>query len=477
MQLDTSIRFYDLMLVMEHPEENQMTDPQVNRVLVTAQKLLEQHVLCDRCLGRQFGWLSTNTSNSDRGHSLKLTLCMSADEELKSGKKEIGSDSIRLLASHGMFDAAKIIAEKNNIDFKAQDVCYLCSIDSESVFERVPLVAERIVGLAKDVEFETFLVGSIPPPMLAERQDELSGIHSIMHAETLKSHFNRELGIQVHSHLQKPVEFEKPDIVFVYSMETDELKLQINPLFIYGRYRKLVRGIPQSRWDCKKCRGRGCDECDETGRKYQDSISEYVGVPAQTIIDGSRFKFHAAGREDIDVLMLGQGRPFVVEITEPRSRTPNLEEVTKSINTEAEGKIEVFDLVITDRQHLQKLKEDASTNVKEYEALITIDRPVTKKELKKLEKEFKGVEIEQRTPHRVSHRRADLVRKKIIHEICVEQQEDGLLKATFKVQGGTYIKELISGDEGRTTPSIAEKLGSGCVCAQLNVTAIYTEGS
>jgi tRNA pseudouridine synthase 10 len=463
--------------VTKYPEGIEMTDTQENGVLATAQKLIEQHPLCDKCLGRQFGWLSTDTTNDDRGHSLKLTLCMSADAHLKSGKKELGSDAIGFLAGNGMFAPARAIAEKNGIDYETQSVCYLCTIDNESVFERIPLAAERIAGLAKDIEFETFLVGSIPPPLLAERQDELSAIHSIMHAETLKSQFNRELGINLHELLQKPVDFMKPDVVFVYSMESDELKVQINPVFIYGKYRKLVRGIPQSKWDCKKCRGRGCDECNGTGRKYQDSISEYVGVPAQNIIDGSRFKFHAAGREDIDVLMLGRGRPFVVEITEPRVRTPDLEEITKSINDEAEGKIEVHELVLTDRYQLQKLKEDASINVKEYEALIETEEPVTDKELKKVEKSFKGVEIEQRTPHRVSHRRADLVRKKAIHEISLKKYKDGLLKARFKVQGGTYIKELISGDEGRTIPSIAEKLGTGCKCTELNVTAIYSEGS
>ncbi|MGY5881226.1 MAG: tRNA pseudouridine(54/55) synthase Pus10 [Candidatus Thorarchaeota archaeon] len=454
-----------------------MTDQKENGVLATAQKLIEQHVLCDKCLGRQFGWLSTNTTNRDRGYSLKLTLCMSADAQLKLGEKEIASITLRSLAGNGMFTPARMIADKNNIEYETQETCYLCTVDEESVFERVTLVAERIAGLAKDIEFESFLVGSIPPPLLAERQDELSGIHSIMHAETLKSHFNRELGIQLHELIQKPVDFMKPEVVFVYSMESDELKVQINPVFIYGMYRKLVRGIPQSKWDCKKCRGRGCEECNGTGRKYQDSISEYVGVPTQSIVDGSRFKFHAAGREDIDVLMLGNGRPFVVEITEPRVRTPDLDEITKSINSEAEGKIEVHELVLTDRFQLQKLKEDASTNVKEYEALIETDGPVTKKALKLVEKEFKAIEIEQRTPHRVSHRRADLVRKKVIHEISLKKNKDGLLKATFKVQGGTYIKELISGDEGRTIPSIAEKLGTGCKCAELNVTAIYSEGS
>jgi tRNA pseudouridine synthase 10 len=402
---------------------------------------------------------------------------MIADEQLKSGNRVTGIESIKMLASYGMFAPARAIADKNSITYESLTECHLCSIEGESVFERIPMIAERMAGLATDFEFDTFLVGSNPIPLLAERQDELSGIHSLLYAETLKSHFNRKLGTTLYSLLQKPVDFDKPDVVFVYSMITDEIKIQINPIFIYGRYRKLVRGIPQSRWDCKKCRGRGCDACNNTGRKYPDSISEYIGEPTQIIANGSRFKVHAAGREDIDVLMLGEGRPFVVEVTEPRVRTPDLDEITKSINDEAEGKIEVHGLVLTDRHHLQKLKENASSNVKEYEALIATDIPVVDETLRKVEREFKGIKIAQRTPQRVSHRRSDLVREKVVHEVSLEQQKEGIIKAKLKVQGGTYVKELISGDEGRTVPSISEKLGTDCKCVELNVTAIYSEDS
>jgi tRNA U54 and U55 pseudouridine synthase Pus10 len=94
-----------------------MENRQEKEVLVTARRLLEQHTLCDRCLGRQFGWLSTDTTNSDRGHSLKLVLCMIADEQLKSGEKELGAEEIGLLAGNGMFPPAKTIAEKNNINY------------------------------------------------------------------------------------------------------------------------------------------------------------------------------------------------------------------------------------------------------------------------------------------------------------------------------------------------------------------------
>jgi len=214
-----------------------MTGHDERSMLVTAQEMLVQHALCDRCLGRQFAWLGTGTSNEARGYSIKLTLCMVADDELKSGNKELGERAIAVLADHGMFAPAKTIATKNSIKYEDSDSCHLCFIEGHSIFDRIPNVAERMIGIADQVEFETFLAGSIPSPILVERQDEITATHSTLHSETLKSHFNRLMGIQLQELLKKPVDFEKPDVVFVYDMDQDEVDLQVNPVFIYGRYR------------------------------------------------------------------------------------------------------------------------------------------------------------------------------------------------------------------------------------------------
>ena len=454
-----------------------MTAPIQSKVLDTAVSMLEQYTICDRCLGRQFAWLSTNTSNRERGHSLKLTLSMIADDELKSEDPEQGKTIIGLLAGHGLFKPAQTIAEKNSIEYEKGVDCHLCSISGQSIFDKIGAAAKKAAELVKDIEFDCFLVGTIPVPLLDDRQDDLRARYSLLHAEALKSDFSRELGKHLHEKLKKEVEFDRPHLVFLYDMVNDEVRLQINPVFIYGRYQKLVRGIPQSRWDCKECKGKGCEKCNGTGRRYPDSISEYVGNVAQRLLKGSRFKFHAAGREDVDVLMLGQGRPFVVEVSEPRIRTPDLALLMKTINKESKKRIKVQDLKMTNREHSQKLKEDASTNVKEYLAIIQTDGPVRKTELRRVESELSGIAIEQRTPTRVSHRRSDLVRKKLIHEIQLKKLKDDSIEAFFKVQGGTYVKELISGDDGRTDPSIASKLGLTCVCKKLDVTAVYSNSS
>jgi tRNA pseudouridine synthase 10 len=397
---------------------------------------------------------------------------MNADDQLKSGEEE-GKDMISILAGNGMFEPAKAIAEKNSIDYAQENQCHLCTVEELSIFDRIISIAKRAIEQAKDVEFGTFLVGTISVPVLDDRQDELRAEQSLLHAEALKSDFSRELGKQIYDISGKEVDFERPHLVILYNMTSDKIDLQINPLFIYGRYLKLKRGIPQSRWDCNECRGKGCDECGGTGRRYPDSISEYVGKVAQRLTGGSRFKFHAAGREDVDVLMLGTGRPFVVEVSEPRIRSPDLKSLTKKINKEAKKRIQVLDLQMTNRERSQKLKEGASTNIKEYAAIIETSEIVDKVDLQRVEREFIGAKIEQRTPERVSHRRSDLVREKLIHEVRLKKKSDKTIQAFFKVQGGTYVKELISGDEGRTVPSIASVMGLECICKELNVTAIY----
>ncbi|MFW9953753.1 MAG: tRNA pseudouridine(54/55) synthase Pus10 [Candidatus Thorarchaeota archaeon] len=444
------------------------------RVITTAQRLLEKHPICDQCLGRQVAWLSTDTTNRQRGASLKLVLTMMAEEEIKHGSKEEGIKLLQVLATNGMLDSAKKVCKKYGIEVQKDETCHLCGIGEESVFDKIPSIVQRVQERAQNIEFATFLVGTEPDLVLAEREDELRGQMGLADGEALKSDFNRELGKQIEKALKKEVDFQRPDIVVFYKMAEDKVQIRINPVFIYGRYRKLVRGIPQSRWDCSECKGKGCDACGGTGRKYPESVSEFIGTPSQKELQGTKFKVHAAGREDIDVLMLGTGRPFVVEISRPNARNPDLEHLTSVINQFAEGKVEVSDLRITTRRHFQVLKNEASENEKEYHAIIQVEREPEDAELEEAVKSLSNTIIEQRTPNRVAHRRSDLIRKKRVLEVRLIKVDKTTLEGFFKVQGGTYVKELVSGDEGRTTPSLSEVLGIACVCMRLDVTAIHS---
>jgi len=76
----------------------------------------------------------------------------------------------------------------------------------------------------------------------------------------------------------------------------------------------------------------------------------------------------------------------------------------------------------------------------------------------------------------VSHRRADKIRKKTIYHIEGKFIKPKVYEFIIESQGGTYIKELINGDNGRTTPSITEIFeifGFPLECKKLDVLKIY----
>jgi len=207
---------------------------------------------------------------------------------------------------------------------------------------------------------------------------------------------------------------------------------------------------------------------------YPESVQEIVEGPFLKATDGLKASFHASGREDIDARMLGNGRPFVIEITRPKKRFLDLEKLEEEVNAVGRGKVEVSDLRFGDKDVVRRLKRGESTQ-KEYRVLIEFDNKVSAKDLQLLEEKLRNAMIKQRTPVRVLHRRADMTREKYIYEVNVKKLS--LKKAEMKIrcQGGLYVKELVTGDEGRTVPSVSEILNNKAKPMKLDVLSVIME--
>ena len=63
------------------------------------------------------------------------------------------------------------------------------------------------------------------------------------------------------------------------------------------------------------------------------------------------------GREDIDVRCMGRGRPFVIEMKEPKIRSIDVEEAMKTINSAADGSIEITGLRDSNRSEVVRVKD------------------------------------------------------------------------------------------------------------------------
>jgi tRNA pseudouridine synthase 10 len=88
---------------------------------------------------------------------------------------------------------------------------------------------------------------------------------------------------------------------------------------------------------------------------------------------------------------------------------------------------------------------------------------------------LRGATVEQRTPRRVDHRRADIVRTRDVYDIEGDLESETEATVELHGEGGLYVKELVSSDEGRTEPSLAGLLGVGAEVTALDVLAVEGE--
>ena len=374
---------------------------------------------------------------------------------------------------------SKTIEGTNNIE-RADKVCEELGIDlddadcviCDNIFDKLDdglydKIDAKISQLG--IEFNTFLVGSQIPKDIQERDEELSEEFDLG-VETIKKEVNRLIGLGIWEKYDKEAEFERQDIVFNIDLRKEpKVRIQINPLYVEGKYNKYKRGIPQTKWPCTKCKGRGCEECNGTGKQYPESVEELISEHFLKLTKGKEAKFHGAGREDIDVLMLGSGRPFVLEIKEPRIRNLDLAKLENEINKINEGKTAYHGLKLCERGRKAEIKQSSPDTYKVYEAIVECDEPFDQGKLEEL---TKLNEIHQQTPLRVLRRRTDMVRIKHVLDLKYEIIDDKTFKMRIKTEGGLYIKELISGDEGRSQPNVSEILGVGAICEQLDVVEV-----
>lgn len=398
----------------------------LTKVVTTAGEIVVAGPICDSCLGSAFGRLGHGWSNEERGRALRTVLTIAG------------------IAGRG-------------------GRCWVC----HDLFSESAAWARRALERVEGVEFSTYLFAVRPTPRWEEAETLLVERFRLADAEPQKHAWNRSVGKAFEDLVgHGTVDFNDPDVKLTIDVASSSIEVRIASTFYYGRYRKLVRGIPQTHWPCRKCRGRGCPECGGTGKQYPESVEEFVAGPFVRAARASGAILHGAGREDIDARMLGSGRPFVLEVCEPRTRTVDVAGIEREVNAGGAGKIEVIGLRQTSRAAIRFVKETEAE--KSYRAVVEFDEAVLPADLAVALQALVG-EIAQRTPRRVAHRRADLVRTRRLHSASGAMRGDHEAEIEFRTDGGLYVKELVSGDDGRTEPSLARRLGHPARVRELDV--------
>jgi len=407
---------------------NSLTD---KRILKIANNTILKYKLCDHCFGRIFAKIEHGLTNEQRGEIIR--------KNLKINKK---------------------------VDIEK---CWLCN----GLFNELVHFSNLIKNSLDVYEYETFLVGNKVDEDILDREEELLIFSKSEYSESIKTELNREIGKILEHKLNKEVDFKKPTIMAIIDTSFNVISLQISSLYIYGRYKKFKRDIPQTRWFCKICYGKGCKKCNFTGKIYETSIEELIAKRFLEITEGDDEAFHGCGREDVDARMLGNGRPFVLEIKNPKKRNLNLTQLENGINKINKNTLEISNLRYSNKEEINRLKH--SDFRKTYRVILKSIKTINNEKLKKAALSLCGRKIGQFTPFRVAHRRAKMIREKYVYNCKIESVDGVTATLIIEADSGTYIKELVSGDEGRTQPNLSDIFGIPCQVIELDVIDIKGE--
>eukprot|EP00041_Stephanoeca_diplocostata_P016211 m.318783 g.318783 ORF g.318783 m.318783 type:complete len:664 (-) comp20290_c2_seq1:282-2273(-) len=229
---------------------------------------------------------------------------------------------------------------------------------------------------------------------------------------------------------------------------------------------------------------------DERKCKTTHSVEELIMPRVKELFGVDKAKFSSSGREDVDVRMLGNGRPFVLELLDPKNPAPglydtatapkeyvvDLHDLQHRINAAPENipspLVQVSHLQVVSKKATQVLRDGATTKTKTYCCVIWTATPPTDEQLATLDT-HRDLVLHQTTPVRVSHRRTLMVRERKVHWMRHRRlSQPNYFKLWLSTEAGTYIKEFVHGDLGRTFPNLGTLLGCEVDILSLDVVEV-----
>jgi len=415
--------------------------------LAAALRVLRTFPLCNRCLGRLFAQYGVNLSNELRGKAIKTYIAMLLAEKISRGENMV--ELIMELGPNAGYPMSELYKRYVSSDLMIKK-CYICNNKLSTLIGELAI---RSVEALMKVKASTFLIGVKKDSTMEQREKEVATILGTDSWESIKREVKREVGKKIRAVLGIEPEFRNPDVIVVLDLDKVEATLTLMPLYLKGKYLKFGRYISQMVWIRK-----------DGSKKYKLSLEE-VCRKLLDIVNGVNVRIHASGREDVDVRMLGNGRPLIIEVSNPKNRDVDLSRVHEALT----GNPWIH--VVVDK----KVSPTAVTWLKQsnprkvYRVVTYSDGKISNIELNNLRKFFTNRTIKQLTPRRVLGRKKERLRIRKVYEVNAKLLHSNIIEFIVECDGGLYVKELVHGDGGRTSPSFAEFLQKNLTVLLLDV--------
>ena len=377
------------------------------KIILQSKSILNECDLCDSCLGRFFV-SSTNLSSGRRlGNKIR-----------------------------------------NSINFRIATKCYIC----KNLFSNIDLYVKMMQNVSTEYEFSTFTVGAILKQSIIERDDKLRSKFHLRGVDGIKTDVTKELGKKFIRKTTKRIDHLLPDITFTINFKTEQCNVKTKPIFLYGRYIKNKRGLPQKEKSCRDCKGKGCIFCNNHGIVSFDGVEGKISKFLYEKFKTERVKFTWIGGEDKTSLVMGNGRPFFAKLLSPKKR-----------NVRLAKKFNLDEIMIHALRKIDHIPNGSIRFKSKIKMLVLAKNDISSNKLKRL-KQLVTIPIEITDSNNKQHKRT-------IHKLKYKKNSLQSFTVEIEADGGIPIKRFVDGFN--IIPNISSILGIQCSCEKFDINQIY----
>ena len=378
-----------------------------DKIRLLSKSILKEYDLCDNCLGRFF-ISSTNLSSG----------------------KTLGN---------------KI---RKSVNSRVVTKCYIC----KNLFSNMVHYAKTIHNASIGYEFSTFVVGAILKQSIIERDDKLRSKFHLRGVDGIKTAVTKELGAKFARKTKTSIDHLSPDITFTINFRSGQCNVKSRSIFLYGRYSKGKRGLPQKEESCQDCKGKGCIFCNNHGIVSFDSIEGKIAQFLYEKFETDQVKFTWIGGEDRASLVVGNGRPFFAKLLSPKKR-----------NVRLAKKSHLGEIMILGLRKIDHIPDGSTPFKSKVKILVTTKNKISSKKLKKLKK-LVAIPIEKTDSNNKQH-------EKTIHRLNYKKNSSQSFTIEIEADGGIPVKRFVEGS--KIIPNISSLLGTQCSCEKFDINQIY----
>jgi tRNA pseudouridine synthase 10 len=350
--------------------------------------------------------------------------------------------------------------------------CNICS----GLMQETDSIKRRISEtLSNDYHFNTFLIGATLPAELLEKEDRIRARLKIRGRENIKSHLTRNLRKMFSEMTKKQIDFLHPDLMINLQFQRDtclDIDIKMRPLIMLGRYIKNNRGMPQRS-------GGEHNSSNELSLQRQSfpsvnlaprlgsvictsedsSIQSIISREILRLTKGEGLKFSWIGSEDENSLVSGSGRPFFVQIRNPK--TIYLDE--RRLNFPRYG------LSVNIEQFFGKLPEQPIQFITKTRIVIRASRQMGEEEFLRIKSlaNSRVVFRNQKKKLKSSEKR--------IYSLDIVNKNKEIFELDVVADGGLAIKQFVEGREC-ISPNISTAANLQCECLLFDILDVCIKG-